>query len=502
MPTNSLRPLKPAEFDYWKAQHLLSRAGFGGTPAQVRALANMGLDDAVDQLVEYEQIEAPPVGMLDFAPDIMRPPTTLEQTQLRRARRRGDEETVERFRRERQRRQKADREQMRDLQRWWLTRMIESPRPLEEKMTLFWHGHFATSYRPIEDSYHMFMQNQLFRSHATGNFKRLVHGIIRDPAMLRYLNNNQSNKRAPNENLGRELMELFTLGEGNHYDEYDIKEAARALTGWTYVDDQFIDLSSQEYHQRHDDGPKRILGHVGRWDGDDLVDIIFNHRAASEYIVWKLYRFFVNDLPGVPDHDRQQFILRLSREFRRYGFNVKPVLAKLFRSEHFYHPSNVGSLVKSPTQLIVQGVRSLHTPTRSLPGLLSASDLMGQSLFFPPSVKGWDGGRAWINTATLFVRQNVMVYLLTGRRPDAYPWERDGRRYGAMHLIEHLTADRKADVREVVTYLLRFNLGREPHPDRVDPLVRFVERHEDKIDNDMVVALLTLITAMPEYQLC
>jgi hypothetical protein len=150
----------------------------------------------------------------------------------------------------------------------------------------------------------------------------------------------------------------------------------------------------------------------------------------------------------------------------------------------------------------VQGVRSLHTPTRSLPGLLSASDLMGQSLFFPPSVKGWDGGRAWINTATLFVRQNVMVYLLTGRRPDAYPWERDGRRYGAMHLIEHLTADRKADVREVVTYLLRFNLGREPHPDRVDPLVRFVERHEDKIDNDMVVALLTLITAMPEYQLC
>ncbi|MHC4989594.1 MAG: DUF1800 family protein, partial [Planctomycetota bacterium] len=161
MAANSLRPLKAKDFDYWKAQHLLNRAGFGGTPSQVRALADLGLDDAVDHLVNYQQVTASEVLADRFDADIMRPPTPAEQAELRAARRRGDEETVERFRRDRQERQGADRRQMRELQTWWIRRLIETPRPLEEKMTLFWHGHFATSYRAIENSYHMFMQNQL-----------------------------------------------------------------------------------------------------------------------------------------------------------------------------------------------------------------------------------------------------------------------------------------------------------------------------------------------------
>jgi uncharacterized protein (DUF1800 family) len=387
---------------------------------------------------------------------------------------------------------------MAELQMWWLQRMIETPRPLEEKMTLFWHGHFATGYRAIEDSYHMFLQNQLFRVNAVGSFKRLTHQIVRDPAMLRYLNNNQNRRQAPNENLARELMELFTLGEGNDYTEDDIKEGARALTGNTYVDDSFV------FQRRwHDDGVKTILGRKGNWDADKFVDLIFDRPVVSEYMCWKLYRFFVNDLPGVPDEASQQFILKLARDFRRAKYRIKPVLKTLFASEHFYDPANVASQIKSPTQLVVQAIRSLRTPTRQLRTLLSASDLMGQNLFMPPSVKGWDGGRAWINTSTLFVRQNLMVYLLTGRRPDHYPWDRDGSTYVAEHLIEHLDKGRgEFDINEVATYLLRFNLGAEPNRERVATLEKFVEERGGRLTNDMLIALLALITAMPEYQLC
>ncbi|MBT8486560.1 MAG: DUF1800 domain-containing protein, partial [Phycisphaerae bacterium] len=204
---STLRPLASRDFDYWKAHHLLVRAGFGGTPEEVRSLAAMGLDDAVDHLVDYRSIPAEPVAADTFDKDIMRPATTQERQAARRARTRGDEAALERFRRDRQRRQQADRRQMRAFQRWWLRRLIETERPLEEKMTLFWHGHFATGYRTIEDSYHMFQQNQLLRAQAVGNFRALTHAIVRDPAMLRYLNNNQNRRRAPNENLARELME-------------------------------------------------------------------------------------------------------------------------------------------------------------------------------------------------------------------------------------------------------------------------------------------------------
>ncbi|MEE9131906.1 MAG: DUF1800 family protein, partial [Phycisphaerales bacterium] len=219
MAARILRPLKKGEFDYWQAHHLLNRAGFGGTPIEVRALANMGLESAVDLIIDFDEIEAEPIGADRFDADIMRPRTRQQSLELRAARENGDEATLERYRRERQRRQVADRRQIAELQRWWLKRMIETPRPLQEKMTLFWHGHFATGYRTIEDSYHMFQQNQLFRHYALGNFRRLTHAIIRDPAMIRYLDNNQNRKQSPNENLARELMELFTLGEGNDYTE-------------------------------------------------------------------------------------------------------------------------------------------------------------------------------------------------------------------------------------------------------------------------------------------
>ena len=494
--------LRHQEWDYWKAQHLLNRAGFGGTPARVRGLTDMGLDGAVDYIVDYHGIETEPVGADTFDRDIMFPMSQDDRTRQEHARRTSDEATLSEYRRRRQKAQQADRRQMRDIQRWWLTRMIETPRPLEEKMTLFWHGHFATSYRGIQDSYHMFRQNQLFRHHAVGNVKALSHAIIRDPAMLAYLNNNRNHKQKPNENLARELMELFTLGEGHGYTENDIRQGARALTGYTFHDDDFIDLGSRQYRQRHDSGRKTILGRTGNFDGDDFVEIIFARRACSEFLCWKLYRYFVNDGPDEPDRQRRQFILGLARLLRDSTFQLKPVLKVLFASAHFYDSSNIGSQIKSPIQLIVQAARSLGTPTRQWSVLAEAADLMGQSLFYPPSVKGWEGGRLWINASTLFVRQNTLVYMLTGRRLKRNPGTADGAAYDATHLVEHLREpDGSLDVRNAVTYLLGISLAGSVHPQRVDRLVEFVEARGGRMDNAMLVALLALITAMPEYQL-
>lgn len=499
MPINSLKELKPAEFDEAKAGHLINRAGFGGTPAQVRALHKLGLDGAVDYIVDYQKVNAPPVNADSFDKDIMRPPTEQEQRMLAQARRNNDESIREQIQLERQRRQNADRQQIREMQKWWMKRIIETPRPLEEKMTLFWHGHFAVNYRAIEDSYHMFVQNQFFRANATGNFADLVYGIIRDPAMLRYLNNDQNRKERPNENLARELMELFTLGEGNVYTERDIKEGARALTGYTFNDDKFTFRAPA-----HDTGAKRIFGQQGNWDGVDFCRLILSQPLVSENICWKLYRYFVNDLPGTPDKDTQGFILKLARTMRDGNYAMRPVLKTLFKSEHFYHPANRASVIKNPVQLIVQAIRTLRTPARNLNALISGADLMGQNLFYPPSVKGWDGGRAWINTSTLFVRQNMLIYLLTGRRPDAYEWDADGTRFDAQHLIDAMKEGSEGELmrRELVTRLLRFTLGADPSPDRVETLLTYIKDNGGEIDNDMLIALLSLIAAMPEYQLC
>lgn len=498
MTNPSLRPLRPEQFDYWAANHLLNRAGFGGTPAQVRALANLGLDRAVEYIVEYESLPDEQVTADLFDHDIMRPLTPAEREVYRRARANQDEDTIDQFRRERQRRQRQDRQQIAEMQRWWLKRFIETGRPLEEKMTLFWHGHFATGYRKIEDSYHMFVQNQFFRANATGRFTDLVAGIIRDAAMLAYLDNQNSRRQAPNENLARELLELFTMGEGSGYTERDIAEAARALTGYSYEDDTFRFRPAL-----HDGGRKTILGQTGNWNADDLVRIIFTQRVVSEFICSKLYRFFVNDHAGAMDRDWRTFIEHLARELRREQYRIKPVLTALFKSEHFYDSAHRAAVIKSPIQLIVQSIRALRTPIRPLDALLSAADLMGQNLFQPPSVKGWDGGRTWINTSTLFVRQNLLVYLLTGRRPTAMPWEAEGTAYDAMHLIDHLTDESATPDPEVaMVYLLRFAFGAEPHPSRVAALTRFVADNGGQLDNDMLIGVLSLITAMPEYQLC
>jgi uncharacterized protein (DUF1800 family) len=504
--TASMSPIRPAAFAYTQARHLLWRAGFGGTPEQIQTLVSWGPEKAVDYILDFDKVPWEEPGERLFDPDIMRPPTEEERRALAEARRRSDEDTLARFRQLRQMAEQEDRRQIREMQKWWLKRMIETPRPLEEKMTLFWHGHFATSNRTIENSYHMYMQNQLFRRHAVGNFGDLLFGIIRDPAMLAYLDNNNSRRTRPNENLAREIMELFALGIGN-YTERDIKEGARALTGYTFEDDRFV-----FQRNNHDTGTKTILGTTGAIDGDGFVRVILAQRACADFISRKLYHYFAAELPSVESAPRvedlpspaREAVRALSSTMLASRYQIKPVLRRLFLSEHFYSPGLLNEQVKSPVELVVGAIRSLNCPARDLGVLNDALDLMGQSLFFPPSVKGWAGGRSWINTSTLFVRQNILAFLLTGKRPRGYDATADTQRYDPTPLLAELAradAASAGDPAKVVDYLLRLTLGQAPSH-AADALRAFLASTGNQITRDSLIALLLLITAMPEYQLC
>ncbi|MFK7884269.1 MAG: DUF1800 family protein [Phycisphaerales bacterium] len=494
-----LDPIPNDQFGYEQARHLLWRAGFGGSDEQIRTLVELGPRAAVDLLVDYEDIptESDPIDAFDK--DIMQPLAADELRTRRMATQRQDEDTLAGFRAKRQAAQRADRGQMRQLQRWWITRMIQTARPLEEKLTLFWHGHFATSYRSVEDSYHLYQQNRMFRGSAM-SYPQLLRGIIRDPAMLKYLNNNRNRKSSPNENLAREIMELFSLGEGN-YSEQDIKEGARALTGYTYQDDAFVFRQAQ-----HDTGPKQILGTRGSINGDGFVNAILRHRACAPYMANRLYRFFVADVAGQPDElvgVHKAAVRKLADRMRRSDYELKPVLKTMFLSRHFYSDAVMGQKIKSPTELLVGAIRSLGVPSREVNLLIAGLERMGQQLFYPPSVKGWDGGRAWINTATMFVRQNMMMYLITGQREtDRTQRGRANNTFDPRRALPMLIdPDRPADDREVAGKLLELAFGKRD-PQTIEVLAEAAKSNGGVEADKVLPGLLILITSMPEYQLC
>ena len=503
--TPSLKPIAPNAFGYDQARHLLWRAGFGGTSEQIKLLADWGPAKSVDYILNFDRVPYDKPRPDAFDKDIMRPPSPEERRAIQAARNNRDEDTLAQLQAERQRRERLDRDQIREMRKAWLKRMIETPRPLEEKLTLFWHGHFATSYRTIENSYHMYLQNELFRKHALGSYADLMHGLIRDPAMIAYLDNNDSRKNKPNENLAREIMELFSLGIGN-YSENDIKQGARALTGYTFEDDEF-----RLQKNNHDTGSKTILGATGNWDGDDFVRIILDQPACAKYITRRLYSFFVADVPpdergGDKELDpAQRAVLRQFADLLRANrYELKPTLRKLFLSEHFYESRFMNDQIKSPVMLTVGAVRSLKTPVRDLAILNDAMDLMGQRLLFPPSVKGWEGGRSWINTSTYFVRQNTMAFLIAGKKPQGYDASADTQKYDAMALLAAHGAEgpvARGEPGAVVDALLRLTLGWTPAA-AAAALRDFCRANADRINNETVSGMLLLITTMPEYQLC
>jgi len=493
----SMSPISKSQWNATTARHLLNRAGFGGTSAQVDALVAMGPDGAVDYLLNYDSLPAEAISDTQFDRDIRRPLNDEERSMVQQARKSNDENALAQIQKLRNERDGLDRKQAQEVQKWWLRRMIETGRPFEEKMTLFWHGHFATGYRTIEDSYHMFLQNQLFRTNAVGNFSQLVMRILRDPAMLKYLDNDESRKGRPNENLARELMELFVLGEGNAYTENDIKEGARALTGYTFEDDAFKFNAGQ-----HDGESKTILGQKGEWDGDDFARIILSRKESSEFLCRKLYRFFINDGPGMPDAKVTTVTKALAEELRKKQYEMKPVLRMLFRSQHFYDAANRGATIKSPVQLTVQTIRELGVPPRDLSTLNSATDLMGQSLFMPPNVKGWECGQTWINTSTFFVRQNLAVYLITGKRPDAFDWDESLAHWNTDLLEAAISSRTNGDASKEADALMDIVLAINASTERRAQFKKYVQTLNGPLKGERLVAALCLVTAMPEYQLC
>ncbi len=387
---SSLAPLPKEEWTPAKARHLLLRAGFGGTAEEVMRLYRRGLEGAVSWIVDYEGRPAvvPECGILPM-------PLVRREVFARMS-----EEERRKLRNERRR---EDARRFRVVRSWWVDRMLRSRRPLEEKMTLFWHGHFTSSYRDVRNAWNMLQQNRTLREHATGNFREMLHAITRDPAMLEYLDNNRNRKGRPNENYAREVMELFTLGLGR-YTEKDIKEAARAFTGYTFDRRRNVFVFNR---RQHDDGMKTIFGKTGRFDGDDVCELLLEHPACAPWVAGKIFAFFGYENPE-PDLLRE-----LGETFRACDYEIKPLLRRIFLSRAFYSEKSVGTKVKSPIMLLVSTVKifGMNPPPGAL--LVGLAGQLGQELMAPPNVKGWEGGLAWITTANLLARANACDVLLT-----------------------------------------------------------------------------------------
>lgn len=290
----------------------------------------------------------------------------------------------------------------------WFYRMMFSPHPLQERLTLFWHNHFATSQAKVDNLHAMHRQNAIFRRHALGRFGPMVEQIAFDPAMLVWLDAETNQRGKPNENLARELFELFTLGVGN-YTEQDIKEAARALTGWT------VQQGRAEFDlRRHDAGEKTILGQTGHWTAGDVVRIALSQPACARFLVRKLFREFVSETVEPSD----EMLAPLVEGYRLRDYETAWLVETMLSSWVFFSPAAIKQKIKSPVDFVVGSVRSLEGRASPLK-MAEACDRMNQSLFFPPSVKGWDGGKAWLNSATLLTRQNL-AFALSGTPDQAH----------------------------------------------------------------------------------
>ncbi len=373
------------------ARHLLSRSGFDEPPDTVVTLARLSRQAGVDLIVRSAdtawQVEPP--GWTSQDKRIFKPSTGMSRVQRREAKRKHIDH---------------HREWLYELQDWLLEQAVKSSSPLAERMTYFWQNHFTSSWLKVRQTQLMFDQLTLLRTNALGSYAEMLKGIVRDPAMLVYLDNQQNKKHKPNENLARELLELFSLGEGN-YSEKDIKEAARALSGWSVDKDAAFVIKKKQ----HDDGEKTFLGETGHFDGDDIVDTILRQDSTAEFIVTKLWREFIS-----PASDKDE-VSRLAKLFRDSGYQIKPLLTALFTTDQFWAEENRGSLIKSPLQFVVGTIRSLEIPVENYRPLAKASRAMGQRLFNPPNVKGWPGGIDWIHSSTLISRKNFLARALRGQ---------------------------------------------------------------------------------------
>ena len=475
-----LRPITRGKWDRYTAAHLLNRAGFGGTPEEIAKLAGMSPHRAVDALVDYHNVRETLTPPSWIGPDSDLRPRFREMQMMQDADRRAKRQVA----------QRVMRQHLGQLRRWWIRQMVETQRPLQEKLTLFWHGHFATSFQKVKSTYSMYRQNQTFREHAVGNWRSLLLEASKEPAMLLYLDNAKSRKRAPNENFARELMELFTLGEG-HYSEQDIKESARALTGWSLDRERFKFMFRPGIHDR---GLKQFMGRSGNFKGDDIIDIILAQKQSALFISRKLWEYFVYPNP------ESETVEALAAVLRGNNFEFKPLLKTMFKSEAFYSEKAIRTQIKSPVHWLVSTLKvgALDVPA---PRIVSHGlESLGQDLFNPPNVKGWDGGYTWITAASLVQRYRYAGNLLHGR----FGGRRNARKMGQSPADADriLPGDKRSSVDEALDYLMwRVYQGHLRKSD-IEALRAYAAEsgHPDKWTDRGVRDVVQFMMSTPAYQ--
>lgn len=496
-----LKPLATSQWNYDMAAHLLNRAGFGGPPQAIQSLADMSQAEAVSHLVDYEKIYDPMP-----APPWAHP----EPDRLQAMRQALQQSATPEIRRQAiQAENRLQLERMIELRGWWLNRMAKGPRPFQEKMTLFWHGHFATSVEKVHEAYYMWRQNELFRRLATDNWLRLLIETGKDPAMLVWLDQAESRKEHANENFAREVMELFALGIGN-YTEKDVTEGARALTGWS------LDRPNERFIYRpnfHDDGEKTFLGLTGNLTGEDVLAQIVAQPASTKFITAKIWNFFSGQMPS------PQLNEALAEVLRANGNNFKPFMRVVLTSEEFYSPDIVKNEVKSPVQWLVGTSRMLECDLPPALISLGMTRSLGQDLFAPPNVKGWDGGLSWITTNTLLARYNQAATLVTGSfapvanddftlKGNANKNPNGGERMekiaqrihiGGVDVAKILTPTERADKDQVVASIEHRLLQSDLTDDQEAALREFLDSRTQLTDAD-ILTVIRLVMATPAYQ--
>ncbi len=386
---------------------------------------------------------------------------------------------------------------MRDLNVGWLQQMVHTDAVLREKMTFFWHGHFACH---IRQPYLMQMQNNTLRTHALGKFGDLLMAISKDAAMLNFLDNHKNRKDSPNENFAREVMELFTLGIGN-YTENDIKNAARAFTGW-----QFNQQGEFYFNERqHDVGSKTIFGKTGNFTGEDVLRMLLENKQTARFITTKIYRYFANDQPD------EKIIASLSNTFYQSDYDISKLMHEIFTSDWFYSEKNIGSRVKNPIELLVGLRTTFAIDFRSPQNQIFIQRVLGQLLFYPPNVSGWKEGKNWIDSSSLLFRMQLPELMFTSAesqiadKDDAdvnlkYLSGKKGRTFQTnINWIPYTQAFTKVPQDKLLdtltTYLLSYPLTEKQK--------NLVWQKADKRSQETLIrSISSALTSLPEYQLC
>ncbi|MCC6268673.1 MAG: DUF1800 domain-containing protein [Dehalococcoidia bacterium] len=465
---------KPIEDPKVRAAHLLRRAGWGGSAAQIAEFAALDRETAADRLLNFESVDNAALDAKIAAANfnLTTPGRGLD----------GKRPPL-----------------IRDMSRWWLYRMSYSQKPLEERMTFIWHGLLTTQQSQIgfQRSKQMITQNELFRAHALGQYDVLLKAVSKDPAMMTYLNTVDSTKEHPNENYARELMELYSMGEGN-YTENDVRESARAFTGWRLTPptkvqppaglsekerDEYLDQLWGAYEpafvlntKLHDSGTKTFLGQTGNWGGDDIVDIIMKQPATARFITKRLFSEFAYRDPD------QGTIDRLVEVWNSSNHNVKAVVRAILTSDEFYSRRAYRALVRSPLEFMVGAVRGLEVETDWLTVEQSAAG-MDQRLYEPPSVAGWPGGEVWLSSGTFFGRVNFLdATLFPKNKAVAIP-----------SLSSQATAE--ATVDEALRRLVDDDIAPEARQS-IYAYARTITNPQER-----AAAVAYLVLASPEYQL-